>query len=70
LTNQSNSLPRPDNRHILGYSLMKTLEEFVRFPIKTEKWSQPRFLLVAIDVKTGMLLLLIAPKKEGIPTML
>jgi predicted acylesterase/phospholipase RssA len=52
LSNQSNFLPRPDNKHIHGYSLMKTLEEFVHFPIITKK-GQPRFLLVAVDVETG-----------------
>ena len=52
LSDQSNSLPRPDNKHLPGYSLKKTLEEFVHFPIKTRE-GQPRFLLVAVDVQTG-----------------
>ena len=52
LSNQSNLLPRPDNRHVFGYSLMKTLDKFVHFPIITKK-GQPRFLLVAVDVETG-----------------
>lgn len=51
-SDQSNSLPRPDNKHLPGYSLKKTLQEFAHFPIKTSK-GQPRFLLVAVDVQTG-----------------
>jgi hypothetical protein len=47
-----NFLPRPENKHFLGYSLKKTLESFVHFPIKTQEPS-PRFLLVAVDVETG-----------------
>jgi predicted acylesterase/phospholipase RssA len=52
LSDQSNLLPRPDNKHFIYNSLKKTLEEFAHLPIKTDK-SQPRFLLVAVDVQTG-----------------
>jgi predicted acylesterase/phospholipase RssA len=45
-------LPRPDNKHIGGYSLKDTLQQFVHFPIKTTE-GQPRFLLVTVDVQTG-----------------
>jgi predicted acylesterase/phospholipase RssA len=47
-----NYLPRPDNKHFFGYSLKKTLESFVHFPIKTQT-PDPRFLLVTVDVETG-----------------
>jgi NTE family protein len=54
LSEQSNFMPRPDNKHLPGYSLKKTLQEFAHFPIKTKaEEGQPRFLLVAIDVETG-----------------
>ena len=44
--------PRPDNKHLPGYSLKKTLQNFVDFPIKTNE-TQPRFILVTVDVHTG-----------------
>jgi hypothetical protein len=49
-----NFVPRPDNKHILAFSLKETLERFVptKFPIKTTE-SEPRFLLVTLDVETG-----------------
>lgn len=49
---QSNYLPRPDNKHIAGFSLKETLQQFVDFPIKSTE-GQPRFLLVTVDVQTG-----------------
>ena len=53
-TEQSNHLPRPDNKHVLYNSLKKTLEQFITTPIATEKkQEEPRFLLVTVDVKTG-----------------
>ena len=54
-TDDLNFLPksfRPDNKHITGYSLKKTLENFADFPIRTDK-PDPRFLLVTVDVQTG-----------------
>jgi len=51
-SNQSNHLPRADNKHIDGYSLKDSLQQFVQFPIKTTE-GQPRFLLVTVDVQTG-----------------
>ena len=48
----SNLLPRPDNKHIIGYSLKDTLQQFVHFPLKSTE-GQPRFLLVTVDVQTG-----------------
>jgi predicted acylesterase/phospholipase RssA len=54
LLDQSNSLPRPDNKHLPGFSLKRSLEQYARFPIKTDKEKgEPRFLLVTVDVKTG-----------------
>ena len=51
---QSNWIPRPDNKHYVLYSLKRTLERFARFPINTSvKENQPRLLLVTVDVKTG-----------------
>jgi hypothetical protein len=44
-----NSLPRPDNKHSLVFSLKETLKNF---PIKTDT-PDPRFLLVTVDVQTG-----------------
>jgi hypothetical protein len=52
LSEQSNFKPRPDNKHLIYYSLKKTLEKFVHSPIMTDK-SQPRLLIVAVDVQTG-----------------
>jgi NTE family protein len=52
LTDQSNYLPRPDNKHIHGFSLKETLQQFADFPIKSTE-GQPRFLLVTVDVQTG-----------------
>lgn len=63
-TEQSNYLPRPDNKHILINSLKETLEQFVKTPIAADATKsnpsnketgqrEPRFLLVAVDVKTG-----------------
>ena len=49
---QSNYLPRPDNKHIQGFSLKETLQQFADFPIKSTE-GQPRFLLVTVDVQTG-----------------
>jgi predicted acylesterase/phospholipase RssA/DNA-binding ferritin-like protein len=51
-SDQSNYLPRPDNKHIPGFSLKGTLQQFVDFPIKSTE-GQPRFLLVTVDVQTG-----------------
>jgi NTE family protein len=55
-----NWFPRPDNKHFIYYSLKRTLEQFVDFPINTSpdkrKESEqlvPRLLLVTVDVKTG-----------------
>lgn len=48
----SNRLPRADNKHIIPYSLKKTLERFVPSRIKTKE-GQPRFLSVTVDVHTG-----------------
>lgn len=47
-----NFLPRPDNKHFVLFSLKKTLEDYVDFPIKGNE-GQPRFLLVTVDVHTG-----------------
>lgn len=47
-----NALPRPDNKHYMKFSLKRTLEYFVDFPIKTNE-GQPRFLLVTVDAQTG-----------------
>jgi NTE family protein len=52
ITDQSNFNPRADNKHLPGYSLKNTLKHFVHSPIKTKE-SQPRFLLVTVDVQTG-----------------
>jgi NTE family protein len=52
LLDQSNFKPRPDNKHFIYYSLKRTLEKFVHRPIMTDK-SQPRLLIVAVDVQTG-----------------
>jgi hypothetical protein len=49
---QSNLIPRPDNKHFSLFSLRRTLERFAHFPIKTEE-GQPRLLLVTVDVQTG-----------------
>ena len=49
---QSNYMPRPDNKHYVLFSLKKTLEQFADFPIKTKE-GEPRFLLVTVDVQTG-----------------
>ena len=48
----SNIMPRPDNKHLSGFSLKETLEQFVHFPLKSTE-GQPRFLLVTVDVQTG-----------------
>lgn len=54
LSDQTNLMPRPDNKHLPGFSLKKTLGEFADFPIKTTKEKgEPRFLLVTVDVQTG-----------------
>jgi NTE family protein len=52
---QSNWLPRPDNKHFFLFSLKRTLERFADFPIKTSPFErkEPRLLLVSVDVKTG-----------------
>ena len=52
---QSNRIPRPDNKHFVLFSLKRTLERFADFPIKTSpiKRKEPRLLLVTVDVKTG-----------------
>ncbi len=51
---QSNLVPRPDNKHFVLFSLKRTLERFARFPIKTSvEEKEPRLLLVTVDVKTG-----------------
>jgi NTE family protein len=47
-----NFLPRPDNKHFVLFSLKKTLERYVDFPIKKDI-DQRRFLLVTVDVRTG-----------------
>jgi NTE family protein len=47
-----NSFPRPDNKHLPGFSLKKTLQNYADFPIKTQ-YPQPRFLLVTVDLETG-----------------
>jgi NTE family protein len=49
---QSNLIPRPDNKHFSWFSLRRTLKRFADFPIKTEE-GEPRLLLVTVDVKTG-----------------
>src|SRR5690242_5130284 len=51
-SDQANFMPRPDNKHIPGFSLKDTLEQFVHFPLKSKE-GQPRFLLVTVDVQTG-----------------
>src|SRR5215467_644583 len=48
----SNILPRPDNKHLTGFSLKETLQQFARFPVKSTE-GQPRFLLVTVDVQMG-----------------
>ncbi len=54
LTDKSNFVPRPDNKHFLTNSLKKTLEQFVNTPIMTSKENrEPRFLSITVDVKTG-----------------
>jgi NTE family protein len=54
LSDHSNLMPRPDNKHLPGFSLKKTLGKFADFPIKTTKEKgEPRFLLVTVDVQTG-----------------
>ena len=51
---QSNWIPRPDNKHYVLYSIKRTLEQFAHFPINTSiEEKQPRLLLVTVDVKTG-----------------
>jgi len=52
---QSNRIPRPDNKHFILFSLKRTLERFADFPIMTSpiKRKEPRLLLVTVDVKTG-----------------
>jgi NTE family protein len=45
-------LPRPDNKHLSGFSLKETLQQFAHFPVKSTV-GQPRFLLVTVDVQTG-----------------
>lgn len=51
---QSNWMPRPDNKHFVLFSLKRTLERFADFPIKTSiERKEPRLLLVTVDVKTG-----------------
>jgi NTE family protein len=55
---RANSRPRVDNKHFVLFSLKETLKRLGYFPIRIEKdkqirESQPRFLLVTIDVKTG-----------------
>jgi len=55
----SNSMPRPDNKHFVLFSLKRTLEQFADFPINTspdddsEFPKKPRLLLVTVDVITG-----------------
>ncbi len=54
-TDPSNLWPRnfrADNKHMLEYSLKKTLQKFADFPIETHK-PDPRLLLVTVDVQTG-----------------
>ena len=48
----SNFLPRPDNKHLSWFSLKETLQQFTHFPVKSTA-GQPRFLLVTVDVQTG-----------------
>jgi NTE family protein len=52
---QSNWLPRPDNKHFVLFSLKRTLERFADFPVRKTsiERKEPRLLLVTIDVKTG-----------------
>lgn len=52
---QSNWIPRADNKHFVFFSLKRTLERFADFPIKTSpiERKEPRLLLVTVDVKTG-----------------
>ena len=45
-------MPRPDNKHLIGFSLRDTLQRFAHFPLKSTK-DRLRFLLVTIDVQTG-----------------
>ena len=53
-SDQSNYMPRTDNKHLPGFSLKKTIEKFASFPIKTSREKhEPRLLLVTVDVKTG-----------------
>ena len=40
---QSNYMPRPDNKHFVLFSLKKTLGQFAHFPIKTLKKKNPDF---------------------------
>ena len=47
-----NFLPRPDNKHFVLFSLKKSLERYVDFPIE-RKEGLPRFILVTVDVQTG-----------------
>jgi NTE family protein len=51
-TEQSNWMPRPDNKHFLLFSLKQTLEQFMTDSIKTSP-KEPRLLLVTVDVITG-----------------
>ena len=54
LSDLLNSIPRPDNKHLSGFSLKRTLEKYARFPIETDKdKGEPRFLSVTVDVDTG-----------------
>lgn len=54
ISEQSNWMPRPDNKHYVLFSLKRTLERFVRSKIKTSpKTREPRLLLVTVDVRTG-----------------
>ena len=67
ISEQSNYVPRPDNKHFLLYSLKQTLRKYVNHPIKTIPYEKdapneknpsnikkgPRLLLVTVDVKTG-----------------
>ena len=51
---QSNYMPRSDNKHFFLFSLKRTLGRFADFPIKTSfERKEPRLLLVTVDVKTG-----------------
>ena len=45
-------MPRPDNKHLIGFSLRDSLQQFTHFPLKSTK-DQLRFLLVTVDVQTG-----------------